>query len=292
MDYRHVLYALSQVNMPLVLAEHIRERVLLESADAQQLLEFLRSVSSQFAEFAQNFESRCLEIDRDWQIEAGMGVKRYFWGDSEYPQSFSKLADPPLSFAILGTPWWLTKKMLGVVGSREASQVSYDWMANHLREFMSSVDCGIVSGGARGIDQAAHEIALMTKRPTLIVLPSGLRRIYPASLVENFPMWLDQGATLVSEYPLFSEMRKHHFHHRNRLISGFAELLLVVEARRKSGSIMSAGIAAQQGTPVAIVPAHPSMVGMLGNLDLWLDGALPVRDAQDLIMYLESEKIF
>lgn len=290
MELYHFYQVLTEVGVSVNASQTIRDALIRNSFVLKDVVYELKNREPSWTKLETEFARRSFEIDRELKIEKGMGIQRVHWGEPMYPKQFQKLQDPPFSFSYLGTEDWLHFPLIGVVGSREPQEISYSWMSQHLLEFLKMANCGLVSGGARGIDQNAHEMAILAGRPTLVVLPSGLRRVYPSSLQERLVKWGDSGVTLVSEYPLFSEMRKHCFHHRNRLISGFSEILLVIEARRKSGTLMSAGLAAQQGTPVAVVPAHPSMINLLGNLDLWLDGAQPVRDAQDLVMLFEAEK--
>lgn len=93
----------------------------------------------------------------------------------------------------------------------------------------------------------------------------------------------------MSEYPYEQEMRKQHFHDRNRLIAGLGNMTLLVEARRRSGSLITAQRTIELGKTVLIVPGHPCDGSHLGNLDLLTDGASPVRDAQDLSMFFREQ---
>ncbi|MEN0058951.1 MAG: DNA-processing protein DprA, partial [Bdellovibrio sp.] len=182
-------------------------------------------------------------------------------------------------------------RALSVVGSREPCYDSLQWMEKELSAFCEEKKPLIVSGGARGVDQKSHGVALRKKHPTVVVLPSGLENMYPGTLLEWVKPVLDSGGCFLSEYAFTQRMHKYLFHHRNRLIAALGEATLLVEARRRSGTLMTANQAVQMGRPVWVVPGHPHDVHFSGSLDLLSEGALMVRDAQDLSMYFGVENI-
>ena len=162
-------------------------------------------------------------------------------------------------------------------------------MEKEFSEFCEKQKPCVVSGGARGIDQKSHAMALRKSLPTIIVLPSGLGKLYPDSLKQWIGPVLDGGGCFISEYNFDQAMHKHLFHHRNRLIAALGKATLLVEARRRSGTLITAQQAIQLGRPVWVVPGHPHDPHFLGSLDLLAEGAVLIRDAQDLSIYFESE---
>lgn len=207
----------------------------------------------------------------------------------QYPPYLLQISDPPVFLNYRGSPAWLKHQCLSVVGSREPSQIGVSWLEEHLRTFLKTVPRVIVSGAARGIDQAAHSVALRSGRPTIAFLPSGLDNYYPNDFKYWMPEIIETGGAVISEYLPDEAMRSRHFHRRNRLIVGLSQLLLVVEAKRRSGSRMSAGLALNFGRDVAVVPGSPLDPQYGGNLDMLYEGAFLVRDATDLKFLVTNE---
>ncbi len=220
---------------------------------------------------------------------AQQGVQFAVYGTDLFPRHCYLMGDPPLTLSFQGSPVWLMEKSLAVVGSREPSQDSLKWLEKDLSEFCRTEKPLIVSGGARGIDQKAHAIALRSACPTIIVLPSGLGQIYPSSLQEWLNPVLASGGCILSEYDYSQKMHKYLFHHRNRLIAALGLVTLLVEGKRKSGTLITAQQAAQLGRPVGVVPGHPYDPHFAGCLDLLSEGATMIRDAQDLSTFFRGE---
>ena len=199
-----------------------------------------------------------------------------------YPREFLKIEEPPLFLSILGRPAWAGAPTISVVGSRNPTAVSLSWMEQNLSEIFTDLELVSVSGGARGIDQKCHSLSLRSDLPTIVMLPSGLKSLYPSELENWRHRVLATGGCFLSQFAPDQEMRKFHFHQRNLLIAQLGGLLLVVEAGRRSGSVMTAHLAMEREKPVCVVPGHPSEPGAQGILDLLFDGAYPVRDVLDL----------
>lgn len=227
-------------------------------------------------------------FNRTFQLR-GAGYGFACFGEELYPADFYLMEDPPLAVSFLGSPAWLLGRSLSVVGSRDPRDESVSWMEMEFGEFLNQERVHVVSGGARGIDQKAHSLALRRDLPTTVILPSGLGSIYPSALESWKKSVLASGGCFLSEYAFEQPMRKHFFLHRNRLIAALGQMILLVEARRRSGSLISADQAIKVGRPVMVVPGHPQDKNFSGNLDLLADGALLVRDAQDLGFFYRSE---
>lgn len=207
--------------------------------------------------------------------------------DRDYPMGFFAVQKCPPLLYVWGNPIWTKRKTLGVVGSREPSKDALSWMDLHLPQGVSDQYC-VVSGGARGVDQRAHQISLISGLPTVVVLPSGFQQIYPATLSTWIDPILDGGGCFLSFWPKGQVMRKGHFHMRNRFLAALSDHLLVVEARRRSGTMLTAQYAMELGRSVATLPSSPMSEASLGNLDLIVDGAVPLRDQYDLKVFLSS----
>ncbi len=205
-------------------------------------------------------------------------------GHEDYPFNSEPFDHRPPFLACWGEPSWRRRPSIAVVGSREPSSEALSWMETHLVEFLRATSAVVVSGGARGIDQRAHRLAIRSGCPTVVFLPSGLACPYPGEWQNWKHDVLAGGGALLSHYPPFQEIRRIHFEERNRLIAALGKILLVVEARRRSGSSMTARLAADLGRTVCVLPGHPSDPRAGGTIDLLFDGAEPIRDATDLVM--------
>lgn len=267
----------------------LRDDILPYSLNSEELRRYLQVEEPFFfQEFCENKEALKQEREALARLHT-QGVKFTFCGDRLYPPSFFGMPGAPIFLSYKGHPSWLWGRSLSVVGSRDITPLSQRWMEEHLAEFLRQEKAILVSGGARGVDQVAHQLALRNANPTVVVLPSGLGAIYPQNLQSWETKIIDGGGCLLSEYPFDERMQKHFFHDRNRLIAGLGIVTLLVEARRRSGSLLTAHKTLQLGKTVLVVPGHPSDSSHLGNLDLLSEGATPVRDAEDLGMYFRSE---
>ncbi len=210
------------------------------------------------------------------------GAQILYPGHDDYPFTDGSLESPPRFLSYWGSPVWRHHPLLAVVGSRNPSRLAVDWLEIHLTRFAQKTSSAIVSGGACGIDQKAHLIAVRLEKPTIVFLPSGLAKPYP----KDWLKWKDDvvasGGALVSINSPFQEVRKFHFERRNRLIAALSSLVFVVEARRKSGSSMTARLAREMNRTICCLPGSPLDPRCAGTVDLLFEGGFPVRDAEDL----------
>lgn len=201
--------------------------------------------------------------------------------DEAYPELLREISDPPILLYVRGDLSLLKAPQLAVVGSRHASRQGLQ-MAEDFSRHLSSVGLCITSGLAHGIDAAAHRGALQGQGKTLAVVGTGLDRIYPAAnqtLAREIAL---QGA-IVSEYPLGTKPLAHNFPQRNRIISGMATGCLVVEAALKSGSLITARQAMEQGREVFAIPGSINNSLAKGCHQLIKQGAKLVESAQDIL---------
>jgi len=205
------------------------------------------------------------------------------WGEPAYPAALTQLDDaPPLLWAI-GDTALLRKPLTALVGARNASSLGTR-MARKLAADLGAAGHVVVSGLARGIDTAAHAAALDTG--TIAVQAGGVDVIYPAENTDLAAKIAETGLRL-SEEPMGLQPQARHFPRRNRIISGLCRAIVVVEAAAKSGSLITARTALDQGRDVFAVPGHPFDARAAGGNMLIRDGATLVRGAADVIDALQ-----
>jgi DNA processing protein len=205
-------------------------------------------------------------------------------GHPSYPPRIRRLPDPAPLLWVRGELRALTHPNVALVGSRRASAAGRE-AARALAAELAELGFAVTSGLARGIDAAAHCGALDAGGLSLAVLGCGIDLAYPPEHAELAERIAASGA-LVSELPPGAPPRKHHFPLRNRLISGLAAALVVVEARERSGSLITAAHALAQGSEVLAVPGPVRVPGHLGSNRLLRDGAWPALDADDVLRAL------
>ena len=200
--------------------------------------------------------------------------------DPDYPRLLREIPDPPPFLYVSGRLDGSALK-IAVVGSRNATGYGLTTTKN-LCAGLASLGITIVSGMARGIDTAAHEGAMAGGGKTIAVLGSGLERIYPAENAKLFHRISENGA-VVSEFSLLTEPEGHNFPLRNRIISGMSLGTVVVEATKKSGSLITARLAAEQNREVFAVPGSIQSFKSTGTHTLIKQGAKLVEHAQDIV---------
>lgn len=206
---------------------------------------------------------------------------------NHYPLALRDLADAPPVISVDGELDFDSAPVLAIVGARHSSVMSESWMRRHLPAVAKH--CIIVSGGARGIDSLAHAIAIGESRPTAVVLPAGLLRPYPSEWRQRRESVLKAGGIFISEYSPETEIRSWHFEKRNRLIAALADVVLVVEARHRSGTAITARHASSLGRGLAALPWFPGDPRGEYCNELLVRGAIPIRDANDLASLLSRE---
>ncbi|MEM7724118.1 MAG: DNA-processing protein DprA [Pseudomonadota bacterium] len=208
-----------------------------------------------------------------------LGARMLSLGDPDYPAHLAEIADAPPILWALGQPSLLTRPTIAIVGTRNASSLG-SRMARRLATDLGKAGFVVVSGLARGIDALAHRAALDTG--TIAVQAGGLDVLYPR---ENSDLAHDiaKKGLRVSEHPFGLEPQARHFPRRNRIVSGLAQAVIVVEAAARSGSLITARMALDQGREVLAVPGHPMDSRASGGNMLIRDGAVLVRSVEDVI---------
>ena len=222
------------------------------------------------------------EAEREMEAANKLGVDFVALGEAAYPARLQMIDDAPPLIAVRGHAAVLTLPMVAVVGSRNASGAGLKFTQQIARE-LGQAGFAVTSGLARGIDAAAHHASLATG--TVAVLAGGHDRIYPSEHTTLLDAILPSGAA-ISEMPFGWEPRARDFPRRNRLISGLSLGVVIVEAAKRSGSLITARFALEQGREVFAVPGSPLDPRAEGTNGLIKQGATPVTETADIISVL------
>jgi len=224
----------------------------------------------------------CGENDARAELAASekLGVRLLAPEEAGYPPRLATLDDAPPLLGVRGALEALMRPMIAIVGSRNASAAGLKF-AGQLAHELGDAGFIIISGLARGIDQSAHRASVASG--TVAVLAGGHDRIYPSEHEDLLAQILDSKGAAISEMPLGHEPRARDFPRRNRLISGASLGVVVVEAAQRSGSLITARMAAEQGREVFAVPGSPLDPRAAGTNDLIKQGATLVTEASDVI---------
>jgi DNA processing protein len=223
------------------------------------------------------------EAERELAAARALGVRLVGLREAAYPARLAEIDDAPPLLAVRGEAPALARPMIAMVGSRNASAAGAKIAAQLARD-LGDAGFIIVSGLARGIDAASHRASVASG--TVAVLAGGHDRIYPAEHAPLLDQILEHGAA-VSEMPLGWEPRARDFPRRNRLISGLAVGVVIVEAAQRSGSLITARFALEQGREVFAVPGSPLDPRAQGANGLLKQGATLVTEAADVIAAIE-----
>jgi DNA processing protein len=221
------------------------------------------------------------EVEQELQRMACHQVRVITWAEPEYPDNLRQIHDPPPFFYVKGGFLPQDRLAIALVGSRAASRYGRE-VTRELAAGLAEQGITVVSGLARGIDAEAHKAALAVKRRTVAVLGSGLDIIYPSEHKSLAEAIAGSGA-VVSEFGMGSKPEATNFPYRNRVISGLTLGTVVVEATEKSGSLITAQCALDQGREVFAVPGDVSASRSRGTNRLIKEGAKLVENMEDIL---------
>ena len=248
----------------------------------------LQQVTGVGADTAGNIADWRTAVDLDAELARieKAGIRVVTRADEDYPKNLREIYDPPLVLYVRGILTERDALAIGIVGSRRTTLYGLE-MARKLAYQLARVGVTVVSGLARGIDTAAHTGALQAKGRTVAVIGCGIDTIYPpenAKLAEDIAA---QGGAVVSEFPFGVPPDRQNFPMRNRIISGWSLGVVVVEANLKSGALITAKQAMEQGREVIAVPGRVDSVLSRGTNRLIKDGAKLTEDAEDVLAEFE-----
>ncbi|MBW1689945.1 MAG: DNA-protecting protein DprA [Deltaproteobacteria bacterium] len=252
------------------------------NARLQELLE----VEGIRAETAQRIVSNQWEGDPHQELRRieEIGARFITIFDPSYPMDLKQIHDPPPLLYIRGKDLPSKNTMIAVVGSRNPSHYGLK-VTEEICHGLAMLDISVVSGMAKGIDAAAHWGCLRGNGATVAVLGSGIDVIYPSSNV-NLYHQIRKSGTVITEFPLGTPPEGRNFPIRNRIISGLSKGVVVVEASRRSGSLITASLALEQGREVFAVPGSVESFKSTGTHFLIKQGAKLVENADDILQEL------
>lgn len=217
--------------------------------------------------------------------------------DEEYPAILKEIYDAPISLYCKGNSKILKQKAMGIVGCREASEYGKS-AAKYFSYHLAKKGFNVISGLAKGIDSYAHIGAICGKREgeiprkmkketsacgnTIAVVGNGLDRVYPKENELLARQIIEEGGAIISEYPLGTKPEKMNFPARNRIISGMSKGILVVEAKEKSGTLITVDFALEQGRDVFVVPGNINSICSVGTNRLIKQGAKLVTNCDEI----------
>lgn len=235
-------------------------------------LSLIDTASAEYKETLSNFEKA---------DELGAEIVTYI--DKRYPEKLKNIYQPPAVLYVLGNADILNDIIFtGMVGARRSDSYGIR-MAETIAAEIGQTGVGIISGGAIGIDAASHRGALRAKAPTVAVLGSGLDKLYPKENIKLFQDIIENGGAVISEYPFGMEPLAGNFPRRNRIIAGLSTALVVVRAAKRSGSLITASQALNEGVTVFSVPGNIDDRLSGGTNELIRDGAIPLLSPMDVV---------
>jgi DNA processing protein len=223
----------------------------------------------------------------EWAAIKTSSCSFIFRGDARYPGSLAEVRDAPLLLYYRGDVSLLQGPAVGVVGARNCTREGIAVSAFFSRD-LARAGVSVISGMAKGIDRAAHLAGLKGVGRSIAVLGTGLDVIYPSCNADLYEL-LGREGLLLSEFPPGTAPLAAHFPVRNRLISGLAQGVLVIEAAKRSGSLITARLALEQGREVFAVPGHTMAARSAGCRELIRRGAKPVFTADDILVELAPQ---
>lgn len=202
--------------------------------------------------------------------------------DAEYPEILKEIYDAPISLYVRGNKNILNELSVAIIGCRECTEYGRN-ITKNLSYNIAKNKINIVSGLAKGIDGIAHQGALFAGGKTVAVLGNGLDTIYPKENEHLALEILQKGGAIISEYPLGTKPEKQNFPERNRIVSGMSKGIIVVEAKEKSGTLITVDFALEQGRDVFVVPGNINSEASIGTNDLIKQGAKLITSYKDVL---------
>lgn len=233
---------------------------------------------------------RGINTEAEMALLEKKGVNFVHHGEPDYPEALENIFDPPPGLFIRGTIFYNGSPAVAIVGSRKATSYGLT-VAEKLAGDLARAGITVVSGMARGIDTAAHKGVLSAGGRTVAVLGCGVDVPYPrenSRVMEEIAL----SGAVVSEFPLKTIPQPWHFPVRNRIISGLSGGVVIVEAAEKSGALITADFALDQGREVLAVPGNITSYLSRGPNRLIRQGACPVQDAGDILEELGLDRLF
>lgn len=227
-------------------------------------------------------KSKIKEAEKILKEATANHIKIITGNSNMYSRRLKQIYDYPIVLYAKGNIELLNEKSITIVGSRACSEYG-KYVSEKLSYLLAKENICIVSGMAKGIDAYAHKGALLAKGKTIAVLGSGVNKIYPLENRKLYQDILNNNGLILSEYGVNTKATPEKFPERNRILSGLSEKILVVEASKKSGSMITANQAIEQGKNVYAVPGNITNSKSSGTNELIKDGAILVSSLEDIL---------
>jgi DNA processing protein len=288
MDAREALVALNMIEHvgPVrvrQLLEHFGEAPAILSASKSQLLQ-VRGIGPETAEAIANWE-KAVDLGGELKRIGDFGCHILIQTDADYPELLRQIYDPPVVLYVKGRLNERDKNAVAMVGSRMTTHYGIE-AARKLAYQLAYVGVTVVSGGARGIDTAAHQGALSAGGRTVAVLGTGINLVFPPENAELFERIAASGA-VITQFPFNRAADKQSFPIRNRIVAGMCLGAVVVEANLTSGALITANMAVEYGRQVFAVPGRIDSPRSKGCHDLIKKGAKLCEGAEDILSEFE-----
>jgi DNA processing protein len=288
MDSREAFVALNMIEHvgPVrvrQLLQHFGDAVAALRASKQQLMG-VRGIGEDTAEAISSWE-RNVDLAAELKRCEEFGCHVVTQDDAEYPELLRQIYDPPIVLYVKGTLTSADKNGVALVGSRQTTHYGIE-VARKFGYQLAYVGVTVVSGGARGIDTAAHQGALSAKGRTISVLGTGINIVFPPENAELFARIAESGA-VVSQYPFNRKADKQSFAIRNRIVAGMTLGTVVIEANLTSGALITSNFATEYGRQVFAVPGRIDSPRSKGCHDLIKKGAKLCEGAEDILSEFE-----
>lgn len=252
----------------------------LYNATEKELLN-INGIGENYAKIILNPEKK-LVIDKHIEYMIKNNVDIISIDSKEYPQILKNIYDPPLSLYIKGNKEILNSTCVAIVGCRDATNYGKH-VGLELAYNIAKYKISIVSGLAKGIDAVAHKGAILARGKTIAILGNGLDTVYPKENIQLAIEILKAEGAIISEYPLGEKPNKKNFPERNRIVSGMSKGIVVVEAKEKSGTLITVDFALEQGRDVFAVPGDINKKNSEGTNKLIKQGAKLITSYTDII---------
>ena len=245
-------------------------------------------IGKKHAEIILNTQKRH-DVDKHVQFMIKHNVEIISIEDKEYPEMLKEIYDSPLSIYVMGNKKILNNNSIAIIGCRNCTQYG-KYVAEELAYNIAKQEFNIVSGLAKGIDGIAHKGAVQAGGKTIAVMGNGLDTIYPSENLFLAMQILKTGGTIISEYPLGERPRKQNFPERNRIVSGISKGVIVVEAKEKSGTLITVDFALEQGRDIFVVPGNINQETSIGTNELIKQGAKLITSYKDVVDEYRKDK--
>jgi DNA processing protein len=265
------------------LLEHFGDAPAILQASRQQLLR-VRGIGEDTAEAIAHWE-KTIDLNGELKRIADFGCHVLTQADADYPELLRQIYDPPIVLYVKGELGAKDKNAVAMVGSRMTTHYGIE-VARKLAYQLAYLGVTVVSGGARGIDTAAHQGALAAKGRTVCVLGTGINFVFPPENKELFERIAANGA-VITQYPFNRKADKQSFAIRNRIVAGMTLGTVVVEANLTSGALITAHFAVDYGRQVFAVPGRIDSPRSKGCHDLIRNGAKLCEGAEDILSEFE-----